>query len=89
MSSQIWSATAVIVVGYIIGFYFQSRSITHLDKRIDDLRSEMNARLGELRSEMNARFVEMNARLTDLKDLLHSEIRRVEERLERQTVRGQ
>lgn len=78
MNNQIWPATAIIVAGYIIGFYFQSRSIGHLDKRIDDLRSEMNAR-----------FAEMSVRFTDLKDLLHSEIRRVEERLERHSVRGE
>jgi len=89
MNNQIWPATAIIVIGYVIGFYFQSRSIGHLDKRIDDLRSEMNARF----AEMNARFSdlrsEMNARFTDMRDLLHSEIRRVEERLERPGVRGE
>jgi hypothetical protein len=69
-----------VVLGYVIGFYFQRRDIdklgTSLNRRIDDLRSEMVARISDLRSEMVARF-------EGLRDLLHSEIGRVEERIER------
>lgn len=58
MSGQIWAATAVIVIGYMAGFFFQNR-------RIDDLRSSMENRFD------------------DLKDWIHSEIRRLEDRIER------
>ena len=69
---QFWAGIAVVMLGYIVGFYFQHRDFEYLNQRIDDLRSKMNAC-----------FAEMNARFADLKDLLHSEIKRVEERLER------
>ena len=72
MSNQLWGAVAVIVLGYVLGFYFQSRSIAHLDKRIDDLRAEINAR-----------FAEVNHRFDDLKDWIRSEVKRLEERIER------
>lgn len=37
-----WGPVAVIVGGYLLGIYFQSRSIARLDHRIDDLRDAMN-----------------------------------------------
>ena len=72
MNSQLWGAVVVIVLGYVLGFYFQSRGIAHLDKRIDDLRAEMNAR-----------FSEINHRFDDLKDWIRSEVKRLEDRIER------
>ncbi len=71
-----WGPVAVIVGGYLLGAYFQSRSIAHLDRRIDDLRDSMSKRLDDLRESMNKRF-------DDLHDLLKSEVKRVEARLER------
>jgi len=56
-----WGPVAVIVAGYLLGAYFQSRSIAHLDRRIDDLRDSVNNRFD------------------DLRDLLKSEVKRVEE----------
>jgi len=69
-------ARAVIVGGYLLGIYFQSRSISHLEHRIDDLRDSLTTRIDDLRDSMNKRF-------DDLHDLLKSEVKRVEERLER------
>jgi uncharacterized protein (DUF2164 family) len=64
-----WGPVAVIVGGYLLGIYFQNR-------RIDDLRDSMNRRFDDLRETMNKRF-------DDLHDLLKSEVKRVEERLDR------
>lgn len=64
-----WGPVAVIVGGYLLGIYFQNR-------RIDDLRDSMNRRFDDLRETMNKRF-------DDLHDLLRSEVKRIEERLER------
>jgi hypothetical protein len=91
VDKQLWVGVAVVVLGYVIGFYFQRRDIdkleTSLNRRIDDLRSEMVARITDLRSEMVARIAdlrsEMVARFDGLRDLLHSEIARVEDRIER------
>jgi hypothetical protein len=71
-----WGPVAVIVGGYLLGIYFQSRSIAHLDHRIDDLRDSMARRLDDLRETMNKRF-------DDLHDLLKSEVKRIEDRFER------
>jgi hypothetical protein len=71
-----WGPVAVIVGGYLLGIYFQSRSIAHLDRRIDDLRDSMTSRFNDLRDSMNTRF-------DDLHDLLKSELKRIEERLDR------
>jgi hypothetical protein len=71
-----WGPVAGIVGGYLLGVYFQSRSIAHLDRRIDDLRDSLSKRLDDLRETMNKRF-------DDLHDLLKSEVKRVEERLDR------
>lgn len=60
-----WGPVAVIVGGYLLGIYFQSRSIAQLDRRIDDLRDSINKRFD------------------DSRDLLKSEIKRVEDRIER------
>jgi Tfp pilus assembly protein PilN len=75
MISQLWGAVVVIVLGYALGFYFQSRSIAHLDKRIDDLRAELNHRFDDLRAALNHRF-------DDLKDWIRSEVKRLEDRIE-------
>jgi hypothetical protein len=64
-----WGPVAVIVGGYLLGIFFQNR-------RIDDLRDSMNKRFDDLRETMNKRF-------DDLHDLLKSEVKRVEERLDR------
>jgi hypothetical protein len=59
MSSQLWGAVVVIVLGCVLGFYFQSRSIAHLDKRIDDPRAEFNHRFDDLRAASVGRGMKM------------------------------
>lgn len=65
MNNQLWAAVAVIVLGYVIGFYLNHRGLENLNRRIDDLRTEMNNRF------------------TDLKDWIRSEVKRLEERIDR------
>ncbi len=75
-----WGSVAVIVGGYVLGFYFQNR-------RIDDLRDTLNHRVSDLNETMNRRFSDlneaMNHRFSDLKDFIKSEVSRLEERIER------
>ena len=59
MNNQLWAATAVIVLGYIVGFYFQN-------KRLDDLRSEVNHRFDDLIRYIEARFKAVEDRLDRL-----------------------
>jgi archaellum component FlaC len=67
-----WGPVAVIVGGYLLGIYFQNRSIAHVEKRIDDT----NNRISHLEGEFNNRF-------SDLRDFIHSETRRLEDRIDR------
>ena len=75
-----WGPVAVIVGGYLLGVYFQGRSISHLDRHIDDLRDSIKKSLDDLRDSINSRF-------DDLHDLLKSEVKRIEDRLEHPIVR--
>ena len=63
MSSQLWGAVVVIVLGYVLGFYFQSRSIGHLDKRIDDLRAELNHRFDDLKDWIRSEVQRLEERI--------------------------
>jgi len=92
-----WGPVAVIVGGYLLGIYFQNRSSAQVNKRIDDLRNELHGRFTDTNgrlSDMNNRFSDMNNRISrfeggvdnrfsDLRDFIHSEIRRVEDRIDR------
>jgi archaellum component FlaC len=67
-----WGPVAVIVGGYLLGVYFQNRSIMHLDRRIDDLRDSMNKRFDDMRDLIKSEIKRVEERID-----------RVEERLER------
>jgi predicted nuclease with TOPRIM domain len=73
-----WGPIAVIVGGYLLGIYFQSRSISHLDRRIDDLRDSMTKRFDDLRDLLKSEV----KRLEDRMERLDGRLARVEERLD-------
>jgi hypothetical protein len=62
-TQQFGAGSAVVMLGYIVGFYFQHRDFEHLNRSVD-----------QLQSDMTARFAEVNAILTDLKNLWRAEI---------------
>jgi hypothetical protein len=64
-----WGPTAVIVGGYIIGLYFQSRLI-------ESLRNEMIA----LRNEMNAKFEAQKEALLRVEGVLDARLKHLEDR---------
>ena len=74
-----WSQVAVIIGGYLLGIYFQNRSIAHLEKRVDDLRVDHDRRF----TDLNSRFADLNNGISDLKDFIRSEVKRLEDRLDR------
>jgi len=61
--SQLWIPTAVIVVGYLLGFYFNHRQLEsfriEFNSKIDALRAEFNGKVDALRAEMRQGFAEM------------------------------
>ena len=58
-----WLQLALLVTTLVV-------TVIHIDKRIDDLKSEMNHR-----------FDAIDKRIDDLKDWVRSEMRRIEERI--------
>ncbi len=74
-----WGPIAVIVGGYLLGIYFQSRSISHLDRRIDDLRDSVNSRFDDLRDLLKSE----TKRLEDSIVRVDGRVERVEKRLDR------
>jgi hypothetical protein len=51
MNLQIWSAVAVIVIAHWVMVFYQTR---HLDRRINDLRSDLNHRFDDLKEWIRA-----------------------------------
>jgi hypothetical protein len=74
-----WGPVAVIVGGYLLGIYFQSRSISHLDRRIDDLRDSINKRFEDLRDLLKSEVKRLEERFDHVDERL--------ERLEHPIVR--
>jgi len=67
-----WAQVTAIAGGYLLGIYFQNRSIAHLGKRIDDLRADIANRFTDLRALIESEIKRVESRLE-----------RVESRLER------
>ena len=78
--SQLWTAVGVALLGYLIALLYQTH---HTDKRIDDLRSEINGRFASFEKLIDERFAAVDKRFDDLTRWLQSEIRRLDDRLEK------
>lgn len=48
MNTQLWAATAVIVMGTIIGFYFQRRELNDIRDRLNRIEADLRAFYHEL-----------------------------------------
>ena len=80
MDKQLWAAVITLILTAVTIYFLQRRDIdkleTNLNRRIDDLRSEVKAEIAAVRSEMTALRSEMNARFADFLELLRSEVGR-------------
>ncbi len=88
MNLQIWSAVAVIVIGYLVAMLYQTH---HLDRRIDDLRSEVNHRFDDLREWIRAEFRRIDERIDHLAgrvEKLEVHLDKLGARLEQPTAKG-
>ncbi len=65
-----WGPVAVIVGGYLLGIYFQSRRISHLDRRIDDLRDSINKRFEDLRDLLKSEVKRLEERFDHVDERL-------------------
>jgi ElaB/YqjD/DUF883 family membrane-anchored ribosome-binding protein len=77
---QLWTAVGVAFLGYLTALLYQTH---HTDKRIDDLRSEINARFASFERLIDERFAAVDKRFDDLTRWLQSEIRRLDDRMEK------
>jgi hypothetical protein len=88
---QLWTAVGVAFLGYLIALLYQTH---HTDKRIDDLRSEINARFASIEKLIDERFAgfekliderfaAVDKRFDDLTRWLQSEIRRLDDRIDK------
>jgi hypothetical protein len=71
-----WGPALLILFGIVLGVIYNNRSINHLDARISGEVAHLSTRIDDL-----IRNEEM--RHSDLKDFIKSEIRRLEDRIER------
>jgi hypothetical protein len=82
-----WGPALLVCFTVIIGLFYQNTRMTDLrasfDKRFDDLKSSMDKRFDDMRSSFEKRFDDMGKRFDDLKDLMKSEFKLVDERIDR------
>jgi len=67
---QQWAPVAVIVSGYLLGFFFQNRRLDDLgdvvNKRVDDVQDVLRAEMQRDHSEVMAKFAEVERRVERL-----------------------
>ncbi len=80
LTQLIISVVALVVTNLVavaaIAYYMTStlgKRIDGLDKRIDDLNSNMNSRFEDMNANINARFNDMNNRFDDLRNQMQRE----------------
>ena len=71
-----WGPALLLLLGIVLGVLYNNRSISQLDTRIADRIGHLDTRIADL---MRASEIRHN----DLKDLIQSEIRRLEDRIAR------
>jgi hypothetical protein len=62
-----WAQTLTLVAAILVAVL---SGVVYNNRRIDDLRADMNARFTSLEGTINARFGEVNASLRELRDAL-------------------
>ena len=82
----------LILFGIVLGVIYNNRSINHLDARISGESSHLSTRLsgeiGHLSTRIDDLIRNEEIRHNDLKDFIKSEVRRLEDRIERPVIRS-
>jgi len=67
---QQWGPVAIIVGGYLLGFFFQNRRLDDLrdlvNKRIDDVKDVLRAEIRASEARLSVKFAEIEQRLERL-----------------------
>jgi hypothetical protein len=73
-----WGPVAVIVGGYLLGFYFQNSRVSdlraHVDRRISDLRAHVDGRIDDVRDGLRTEIRASQAELVTLIEKNHSKL---------------
>lgn len=82
-----WGPALLILFGIVLGVIYNNRSINHLDARISvevgHLSSRFSGEIGHLSTRIDDLIRNQEIRHVDLKDFIKSEVRRLEDRIER------
>jgi len=78
-----WGPAIVISFGILMGVLFSNSRITDLRVYFDKRFDAVDRRFDEMERRFDQRFADIDHRLDDLKDFIKSEVRRLEDRLER------
>jgi hypothetical protein len=82
-----WGPALLILFGIVLGVIYNNRSINHLDARISGESNHLSTRLGGEIGHLSARIDDLirneEIRHNDMKDFIKSEVRRLEDRIER------
>lgn len=62
---NVWGPAIIVCLTVVIGIVMNNRGIDAVNRRIDDLRSELTARIDDLRKDLTARIEGLEKRLTD------------------------
>ena len=79
-----WGQVIVILLGILVGVLFNNVRLTdlrsHVDKRIDDLDRSLSKRMDDLDKSLSKRMDDLDK---SLRDFIHSEFKRLEDRIAR------
>ncbi len=71
----------IIVIGLVLGFYFQRQQVESLRRELESLRREIDSKLDALRAEMKQGFAEIRMEFHTELGALDRRVERIEERL--------
>lgn len=74
---NLWAPALSVVAAIAVALLFNLRGFSQMDTRFNDLQRQMDTRFADMQRQIDTRF-------NDLRDLLKSEVKRVEERIEHQ-----
>jgi len=93
-----WGPALLVCFTVVIGLFYQNtrmndmkdafnRRFDDMDRRFDDMKRSFDKRFDDLKSSFDKRFDDLKSsfdkRFDDLKDLMKSEFKRVDERIDR------
>lgn len=81
-----WGPAIVIILGYVIGLYFQIRGIESVNKRLDDFKEALYKYLGSekegLYKYLGSEFASIGKEFAAVRTELRTEVKRLEDKID-------